>query len=225
MEKYCCVYCGAKESSIVWLINENCLSHPNGQNKGKHLIKQMPHLNIGIRTDIALVFSCPGLREAENKRPVSGATGDNLDFILQRLVKGNIIENFSERYDFRITNASDRVYPTKDKRVRTEELDTYLNAPKNLKRLHDELHDIQRCIICFGKKANETVLKMMFHSKEFKAPPINVRHLSPRVINKIVLENPKADKKINTRHRLLIVIEDDLLKNPNIEALTKPFNK
>ncbi|MBK6835560.1 MAG: hypothetical protein IPG89_15320 [Bacteroidetes bacterium] len=33
---------------------------------------QKPHFNLGIRKDVAFIFSCPGQEEAINKKPTSG---------------------------------------------------------------------------------------------------------------------------------------------------------
>ena len=37
MANYYCEYCGSKFSSVSSLTAGNCLRHPNGSNKGKHM--------------------------------------------------------------------------------------------------------------------------------------------------------------------------------------------
>ena len=36
-QNFYCEYCGTKANSISALTNNNCIRHPNGPNKGRHL--------------------------------------------------------------------------------------------------------------------------------------------------------------------------------------------
>lgn len=111
-------------------------------------MKQSPHYNHGKSKKIALVFSCPGQEEDKLGRPTAGQTGENLEVFLAALL-GTATVN---RYDYRITNAFDKVfYESKD--GRTEATTEEVMSQQNLKRLYEEVADIEELIIAFGNKA------------------------------------------------------------------------
>lgn len=162
--------------------------------------KQIPHFNQGKRTDIAFIFSCPGQDEEKAKRPVSGRTGENLEVLLKSLKKDKRFASFNDRYDFRITNASNRVhYETKT--GRSEELDSYLSSSRNLARLSKEIADIDGYVICFGSKPEKTIKKLLKDPKYNKTffSPIYTKHLSIRSLNSIDVGktvNNKTEKRL-----------------------------
>lgn len=156
---------------------------------------------MGKRRDIALVFSCPGQEEKRHKKPVYGRTGKNLEILLKYLKENNSsLKPYKDRYDFRITNASNRVH-YKQKTGRTEELDSYLFTERNLSRLSKEILDIEIFVICFGKKAEKTIKKLLGSPKYQKVSfkPIYTMHLGNQSLNTIKV-SPSIRNK--TEHRL-----------------------
>jgi hypothetical protein len=153
-------------------------------------MEKKAHFNYGKRKDIALVFSCPGQEEENDLRPVSGSTGDNLELLLLNLKKEGLLTSFESRYDFRITNASVNVH-YKEKTNRSEELDSILFQSSNLLRLYNELNDIERYIICFGKKATRTVEKMLLRHSFSKTGcrVIYTKHLGLKSLNQIEIKD------------------------------------
>ncbi|MBK6835561.1 MAG: hypothetical protein IPG89_15325 [Bacteroidetes bacterium] len=101
------------------------------------------------------------------------------------LANKGFLKSFKRRYDFRISNASSTVH-FKDKTGRTEELDSLLFLDSNYKRLFKELDGINKYIICFGKKAEKTMIKMLQNPKYSKVnfKPIFSRHLGLQSLNK-----------------------------------------
>jgi len=77
----------------------------------KHSLINACHLNIGNKKNkVAFVFSCPGQSEEKAQKPAAGQTGKNLDALLVYLNKKNsTIFRDTDRYEYRITNAWDKV--------------------------------------------------------------------------------------------------------------------
>ncbi|OYX81988.1 MAG: hypothetical protein B7Y83_16405, partial [Flavobacteriales bacterium 32-34-25] len=103
------------------------------------------HYNKGIRTDIALVFSCPGQEEEKKGKPISGQTGKNLDFFLTRLSEKLEFE-FKNRYDLRITNSVKTAYYKNSTSNKTEPTTDEIKDKNNLNRLYNELYEIEKFI-------------------------------------------------------------------------------
>jgi len=126
---------------------------------GKIHLKVCQHYNEGKSAKIALVLSYPNMDEEKKGMPVCGDTGKRLEDILEELRKKKYInvKNYTDRYDFRITNAycAFNVVEWNDKLV---------TSMDNVLRLYEELEDTIKekdgIIICFGKKAEKAVGKM-----------------------------------------------------------------
>lgn len=142
------------------------------------------HYNQGKSKKIALVFSCPGQEEDKLRRPTAGQTGENLEFFLKTLFDKSSID----RYDYRITNAFDKVfYESKD--GRTEATQEEILADSNIKRLYNELSDIENVIIAFGNKA-KLALDAVLKKHDLKAKIIETKHPGLQAINRFVIDNP-----------------------------------
>jgi uracil-DNA glycosylase len=152
--------------------------------------KQSSYYNEGKEgVTVAFVFSCPGYREEVLGRPVAGHSGANLDFVINRLHdKWPGLFKYTDRYDYRITNASDCIYH-KGLNNRTEPKDT--DVLKRVVELRNELSGIDY-VIAFGKKAQ------MACDKAFEGrpnPPHIIRsvHLSPQAINTMRIDGCIGD--------------------------------
>lgn len=147
-------------------------------------MNQSAHYNHGKTKKIAFVFSCPGQEEDKLGRPTAGQTGENLDVFLKTLFDKSSVD----RYDYRITNAFDKVfYESKD--GRTEATQEEVLAESNIKRLHQELFDIEDVIIAFGNKA-KLALEAVLKNHDLKAKIIETKHLGLQAINRFVIDNP-----------------------------------
>lgn len=145
---------------------------------------QSSHYNHGKSKKIAFVFSCPGQEEDKLGKPTAGQTGDNLDVFLKELFNKNSIN----RYDFRITNAFDKVfYESKD--GRTEATTQEIISLENLERLYDEISDIENVIIAFGKKA-KMALDEVSRKFNLKAKIVETKHLGLQSLNTMEISNP-----------------------------------
>jgi len=113
---------------------------------------QSTHFNLGT-LEVAFVFSAPGTKEDSNNRPVSGATGKNLNFALAYLSR-NYPSAFpsSDRYAYRITNAYSSAISVGLGSNRSEATSTEILEPNNVLRVVDELHGCRLVILC-GNKA------------------------------------------------------------------------
>jgi uracil-DNA glycosylase len=162
------------------------------------------HYNEGNSARVALIFSCPGQEEEEAKKAIFGKTGDNLILLLEELRKKEGFSEYNCRYDFRITNASDRI-EYKKKTNTSESKDSFINNPENLRRLHCEIKDISEIIICFGKKAEKTMIKLHNNPLEYplkdKIKIIPTKHLSFQSLN--CIPNTKT-----TEERIQFVAND-----------------
>jgi uracil-DNA glycosylase len=140
-----------------------------------HEWKSSSYFNEGIIKEIAFVFSCPGRVEKKSGYPVSGETGKTFDRLLEMLKENQIIDGYSCRYDFRITNATQEE-EFKSETGKTEAKDKDVVESKNTQRLYDEIKDF-KTIICFGKKA-QLALSKIENKLQKGTGIINVRHLS-----------------------------------------------
>jgi len=148
-------------------------------------MKQSPHYNHGKSKKIALVFSCPGQEEDKLGRPTAGQTGENLEVFLAALL-GTATVN---RYDYRITNAFDKVfYESKD--GRTEATTEEVMSQQNLKRLYEEVADTEELIIAFGNKA-KMALDAVQRNFLLKAKVVQTKHLGLQALNRFTVANPQ----------------------------------
>ncbi len=119
----------------------------------------------GIRT--AFVFSCPGQQELKSGKLVNGQTGKNLDGMLAILGKQypDIFPS-ENRYDYRITNSSERVH-FKAFDGRTEPQMKEITEKDNLLRLKNDLSGY-KYVITFGRCAAAAVSEVckMFDMKD-----------------------------------------------------------
>lgn len=146
---------------------------------------QTAHYNQGKAKQIALVFSCPGQEEDKLGRPTAGQTGENLDTFLEQFTGSTSVN----RYDYRITNAYDKVfYESKD--GRTEATTAEILSDNNLQRLFNEVADIDKVIISFGKKA-KMALDAVAKQFPLKAKVIETKHLGLQSLNRMEVDNPK----------------------------------
>jgi uracil-DNA glycosylase len=101
----------------------------------------------------AFVFSVPGATEKSQGRPISGATGANLDKALILLSKANAsVFPSIQRYDYRITNAFDHPRATSLGDKSSEASASEIRMPKNIARVLQEIADCNVVILC-GRKA------------------------------------------------------------------------
>lgn len=122
------------------------------------------HLEIGRSTEFAFVFSCPGRCESEARPPgpAKGATGTNLDELVQQLDPNRQLP-LLHRGQARITNAWDQVEYVRTRRLRAGRTEPDLHEVLehgNLSRLSEELRDISRAIICCGTMAAAAVCRI-----------------------------------------------------------------
>lgn len=147
---------------------------------------QSPHYNHGKSKKIALVFSCPGQEEDKVGRPTAGQTGENLNTFLAKLTNNLTVD----RYDYRITNAYDKVfYQSKD--GRTEATTAEILSSENIQRLANEVSDIDYIIIAFGNKA-KMALDEVQKTTVLKAKVIQTKHLGLQAINRMSVHNPNG---------------------------------
>lgn len=157
---------------------------------------------------VAFVFSCPGQREEKSGLLVRGTTGNNLDLLLNSLHdEFSQIFHSANRYDYRITNASDIVhYKAHDNR--TEATKTEIKQPENCRRLYEDLNGFEY-IIAFGDKAIYAV--SLLASRLGKSKIINCKyHLGMQSINRRITKDIHgktivAGQKDNTAKRIEVV--------------------
>ena len=168
--------------------------------------------NEGKGSKTAFVFSCPGLEEAKNNRLVSGNTGKNLSALIKVLRDEYDLSHYfhsENRYDYRITNASEKIY-YKAKDGKTEASIKEIMEKDNLERLYGDLKGFE-LIIAFGDRAKMATEKC--EDRLEGSHILLVRHLSYQSINQIKQdihgkEITNLDKKsgpINTYKRLQVI--------------------
>jgi hypothetical protein len=163
----------------------------------------MCHFNQGKYKDVAFVFSCPGKEEQENNRPVSGITGRNLEFFISELYKGKDRNN-ATRYDFRITNSVSEVF-YKGLNGRTEPKASDIKNQSNIDRLYNEIKDVKKIIICFGRKAERAVSLVRKKYEFINIEVIYIPHLGLQSLNRLKIKNElKGEKSIQFKIKSLI---------------------
>ena len=120
------------------------------------------HLERGAKNAVAFVFSCPGQKEQEKRKPAAGPTGDNLEEVLcvMRSYSYDGTENLKcddwTRENIWITNAWSRV-EYEGHTGRSEATIPEILETENLLRLANELRVIENVIVCCGDKAQMAV--------------------------------------------------------------------
>ncbi len=134
-----------------------------------------PHIQIGARKSIAIVFSCPGRHEQIAERPAAKTTGRNLDILLSIL--SNVLGRSDLiRHNITITNAWPRV-EYKALTGRSEATENEVITQHNIERLEQELLDVTEFVIFCGDRAKIASHKLLLE----KCPKrIYVEHLGTR---------------------------------------------
>ena len=114
-----------------------------------------PHLQRGNGNGVAVVFACPGRVEQRKGAPAQGATGVNLNDLLE-IMEEDYCFNCGGRDELTITNAWPRV-EYKACTCRTQPKVCEVHNPANLCRLAGELRDIEHLIVCCGDLAKISV--------------------------------------------------------------------
>ncbi|HAU4897566.1 uracil-DNA glycosylase family protein [Aeromonas hydrophila] len=153
------------------------------------------HYEQGSESKIAVVLSCPGKQEKKHNKPASGITGNNLDYLLNKL------ENEYHHSDFKrekitITNAWSKVeFKGKNGTSRSEPTITEVLGEGNLNRLSDEIKDVSDYIICCGKNAEASLLTLIYANKiHSNCKVIYIPHLSTRGLCKAIVRDIKRVK-------------------------------
>ncbi len=173
---------------------------------------------------VAFMFACPGQKEYEAGKVVSGITGKNLNTLLSILSKHEnekirALFPSESRYDYLITNASDTVhYPALDKTSlppRSEYIDD-----ANLNRLYHEFEHSEY-VIAFGVQAKEAakLVEYKYDMREVSPRPhfvTSLPHLSLLSINQISedvngVHIEKGDREAT--HKRLEVVAQKLVEN------------
>ena len=167
------------------------------------------HFNMGKKKNkVAFVFSCPGQNEEKAQKPVAGQTGKNLDALLVYLNKKNsTIFRDTDRYEYRITNAWDKV-EFESRTGRSEATQKEIKEEENLLRIENELKGMNTLIL-FGDRAQYIESLLNFTGKIIES-----RHLSLQSINQIEEDihgtHLLKAQKGNTEKRLVVVTQDIL---------------
>lgn len=102
---------------------------------------------------VAFILSTPGKLEGEAECPAAGATGDNMNAILEFLNKSDSIHFPNiDRYRYLITNASTKVMHSVKDNKKTEDADSNVTEPENINRIRREVKNCTIVILC-GEKA------------------------------------------------------------------------
>lgn len=155
------------------------------------------HIQVGKKSAVAVVFSCPGRHEEKNNCPAAKNTGKNLHTFLSILAI-KLPRNELVRSNITITNAWSCV-EYKAKTNRSEATDQEIVTIPNIGRLRRELDHITEFIIFCGKKA-----KLASTHFTLKNQPkfIYIEHLGTRGLLSITTDTSgraiiSADEQIN----------------------------
>ncbi|WFO49632.1 uracil-DNA glycosylase family protein [Aeromonas veronii] len=153
------------------------------------------HYEQGSETKIAVVLSCPGKQEKEHNKPASGATGANLNYILNKLENKYNHSSF-KRDKITITNAWDKVeFKGKNGTQRSEPTLFEVLEEANLDRLSDEIKNISEYIICCGVNAKASLLTLKYANKISQGcKVIYIPHLGTRGLCKTITRDINGHK-------------------------------
>ncbi len=158
--------------------------------------------------EIAFVLACPGKNELNTGKLVAGQTGENLEKLINILnIERPSLFKYSNRYDYCITNASQRVYYKgyfNNKTTPYLRCDVY--TQENISRLKNELSG--KRIITFGEGANSALRKtgLAYKPIKYHLGYQGINHISKDINNK---EITKGDSDATIKR--LRVIANDIL--------------
>lgn len=133
--------------------------------------------------DIVLVFSCPGKKEMECGRPISGPTGTNFAYIWSKL---KYHDQTLSSQDVSITNAWPNI-EYNNLTGRSEAENNEILNTENLERLKEEIGSA-RIVFVFGEKAKLAISAI---NTDNRFVVIEATHPSPRNVNTHI--NTNAD--------------------------------
>ena len=126
---------------------------------------------------VAFVFSCPGRKEHEANQVCYGATGNNLKVLISYChSKKKTYFKSSEKDDYTITNASDRVHYnelTGDTEATLKEI----CLEENLDRFRKDLANV-KYVICMGKNALYAANQAGLNAKIIEGEHLSLVHLN-----------------------------------------------
>lgn len=128
----------------------------------------------------AFVFSVPGAVEKLCNRPISGVTGENLDFAISYLnTHCQSVFKSKCRYAYRITNSYPEPIAKSLGHNRSQPTDSQVLEEKNITRFIKEIDGFKNIILC-GKKAQLLATKIDCNSdiNIFFAPHLSNQSLS-----------------------------------------------
>ena len=157
---------------------------------------------------VCFMLSCPGEKEMVADKPCAGKTGDNLTELLKILNKrNNPIFSSTDRYDYTIINASDKVH-FKALDGKSEARVKEIKSQKNIDRIKGILEhlNIEYIILC-GNKAQK--IKKLIKDNDDKIKFIKIRHLGLQSLNRMGIDTSGDGDKIKKK---LESIAEKLLK-------------
>lgn len=187
-------------------------------------MEQCVYYNGGKTDKIVFVFSCPGQKELNKGRPVTGDTGKNLEKLLNELEEDFLkkvlyestfmqwkeFDSEDKRYFFRITNTTEEVLFYAQNKKTEEKNKSVIEL--NLERLYSQVKNAD-WIFCFGKNAEYAINSLkengyLSNSKILKTIHLSMRNLNVQIqkdINGLVIK--KGEEK-NTEKRIQVVAQE-----------------
>ena len=169
---------------------------------------------------VAFVFACPGQKEMQQGRVVAGKTGENLNTLLHILSNSSPLLHSlfptSDRYYYRITNASNLVHYPALNAVSVPHKREYL-TDVNVQRILSELSG-STLVLAFGQQAREL---MMYVADNFSVnfSIVYLPHLSLLSLNQIPftvdgrrIERGEKDATVRRLEVVAIKIQDAVEK-------------
>lgn len=160
---------------------------------------------------IAFVFSWPGKKEELGGKPTAGATGENLNELLNILsrAKPDLFQS-TNCYDYRITNSVSEVL-YKEKNGRTEPNGGEVLASENLSRLANDLENIDMVFYC-GNKAELAVSSLSTELPSFSLPHLGNQSRNTKYPTETLGTFEGENTSKNRRLRRIELVADDVLK-------------
>ncbi|MDB4297569.1 hypothetical protein N9901_02315 [Flavobacteriaceae bacterium] len=149
------------------------------------------HFEPGIKSKIAIVFSCPGRLEqnAIPPGPAKGETGENLRKVLSILTQQYGLDGYT-RPEITITNSWSKVeFDSTGGTGRSEATIEEIITPENLDRLSSEIGTINHYIFASGVNATIACNVLQYSGKlDLQVKIIELHHLGNRSINQINID-------------------------------------
>lgn len=132
-------------------------------------------------SEIVFILSCPGQKEQKNGRPASGKTGDNLEYLLSKLVSLGFFKNGTAKNNVTIINSSENVYSGKDN---SEPKSDEVLEDGNINRIIKQLSGVEsiKYIFCCGDVASLLLSMLFFKYHKSDVKIYRIKHLSARGI-------------------------------------------